>query len=50
MKILHQGDTAYHLGESLGSHCHDHGDHEHSHSHEGGEDERSSPANLLTGE
>lgn len=38
MKILHQGDTAYHPGESLGSHNHDHGG---GHSHEGGDDENS---------
>ena len=38
MKILHQGDTAYHPGEAIGSHNHDHG--EGGHSHEGGDDDK----------
>ena len=35
MKILHGGDTHYHLGGGVESGGHDH-DHDHGHSHEGG--------------
>jgi Co/Zn/Cd efflux system component len=39
MKILHGGDTHYHLGGGIESGGHDH-DHEgHGHSHEGGADD-----------
>jgi len=38
MKILHGGDTHYHLGGGVESGGHDHG-HDHGHSHEGGNDE-----------
>jgi len=34
MKILHGGDTHYHLGGGIESGGHD--DHDHGHSHEGG--------------
>lgn len=51
MKILHQGETAYHPGESLGSHNHDHGGsgHSHGHSHEGGDDDKESNISGITG-
>ena len=39
MKILHGGDTHYHLGGGVEQGGHDHGHGEHGHSHEGGDKE-----------